>query len=187
MTQPNDSGSSDASTALRALLQGSANPQHPEPTPTAPPAATSDDDAGSGEKDWKAEAEKFKALSRKNEADKKANADKARLWDEFQQQQKTETERLSEAKAAAERDAAEARVELVRVTVANEKGVPAQLLTGSTKEELEASADALLAFKGATQPALDLGQGNQGPATPPDLSANAWIRQAARGGRRYTP
>ena len=49
----------------------------------------------------------------------------------------------------------------LRAEVAAAKGVPANLISGSTKAELEASADALITFKGAA--ALP---GNQRPAGP---------------------
>ncbi|UJQ87144.1 scaffolding protein [Arthrobacter phage BaileyBlu] len=56
--------------------------------------------------------------------------------------------------AKAEKDTADAEVarlnaEVLKLSIASEKGVPAKLLTGSTKEELEASAKELLEFKGA--------------------------------------
>lgn len=42
------------------------------------------------------------------------------------------------------------RVSQLRATVAADKGVPAQLLVGSTKDELESFADALVEFRGQT-------------------------------------
>ena len=46
------------------------------------------------------------------------------------------------------RKAAELESRALRSEVAADKGVPSSLLTGSTREELEASADALIEFRG---------------------------------------
>jgi hypothetical protein len=66
---------------------------------------------------------------------------------------KTEAEKTSERLAAAEKRAAELEVKALRSEVAAAKGVPVALLTGSTQEELEAAADALIAFRGEQKPA----------------------------------
>ncbi|KTS90702.1 hypothetical protein NS183_07790 [Microbacterium testaceum] len=77
--------------------------------------------------------------------DLKARADK---FDEYQESQKTEAERAQERLQAAEARAAELELRSIRAEVAAEKGVPVALLTGSTKDEITASADALIAFRG---------------------------------------
>jgi hypothetical protein len=61
---------------------------------------------------------------------------------------KTEAEKTAERLAAAEKRAAELESKALRAEVAAAKGVPVNLLTGSTQEELEAAADALIAFRG---------------------------------------
>ncbi len=111
--------------------------------------------------DWKAEAEKWKSLSRKHEDQSKANADKAKQFDEITEAQKSELEKANDRAAQAEARAAEIEQRAVRVEVAAAKGVPAELLTGSTREELEACADKLLAFRG-TQAPPDFGAGDRG-------------------------
>lgn len=98
------------------------------------------------EVDPKAEAEKWKALARKHEATAKANADKAKRFEEFEESQKTEMQKATERAEAAERKAAEVEARANRAEVAAAKGVPADLLSGTTVEELEASADKLLEF-----------------------------------------
>jgi len=60
----------------------------------------------------------------------------------------TEAERSAERLAAAEKRSSELEAAALRAEVAGAKGVPAALLAGSTQEELEASADALIAYKG---------------------------------------
>lgn len=96
------------------------------------------------------EVEKWKALARKNEARAKENADKAKRLDDLEEAQKSETEKLvARAEAAeaklAEREKAEAARALAD-EVAQAKGVSASVLRGSSKEELEAHADSILAL-----------------------------------------
>lgn len=134
-------------------------PDTTEGTPTEQPDIPPADTAG--EKDWRAEAEKWKAFSRKHEDAAKANADKAKRLDELEESQKTELQKAADRAAAAEAKAAEIEARATRAEVAAEKGVPANLLTGSTQEELEASADALIAFRGQ-QPKPDFGGGDRG-------------------------
>lgn len=129
-------------------------------TPTDAPTDTGKTPPAT-EKDWKAEADKWKALARKHEDKSKENADKAKQFDDITEAQKTELEKANERAATAEARAAEVEARAVRAEVAAAKGVPASLLTGSTQEELEASADALLAFRGNTTPP-DFGAGDRG-------------------------
>lgn len=75
----------------------------------------------------------------------KARADKLA---EIEEANKTEAERTAERLAAAEKRNAELVTKATRAEVAAAKGVPIDLLSGSTKEELEAAADALIAFRG---------------------------------------
>ena len=75
----------------------------------------------------------------------KAKADKLAGIEEAQ---KTEAEKTAERLAAAEQRAAELEAKALRAEVAAAKGVPVALLAGTTPEELEASADALIAFRG---------------------------------------
>lgn len=60
--------------------------------------------------------------------------------------EKSELQREKEAREAAEKRAEKAERNALRSEVARTKGVPASSLTGTTKEELEASADELLAW-----------------------------------------
>jgi hypothetical protein len=95
------------------------------------------------ETDWKSEARKWESRAKKAAAD---TADAAK-WREYEQAQKPEQERQAEKLAQAEADAAAAKATLLKYEVASTKGIPSeamQLLTGSTKEELEAAADTLL-------------------------------------------
>lgn len=131
--------------------------ENPAPKPEAPKTEQPD----TGGKDYEAEASKWKALARKHEEQSKANADKARRFDELEESQKTELEKAADRAAKAEAKAAELQAAVLRSEVAEVKKVPAALLKGSTREELEAHADELLAFKGQVPPP-DFGGGDRG-------------------------
>lgn len=104
------------------------------------------------ETDWEAEARKWKELSRKNESRMKENAEKARLYDEAQEQGKSELQNAQEAAAKAEARAAAMEAEVMRAKVAASTGVDADLLSGSSEEELRASAERIIAWRGAQVP-----------------------------------
>lgn len=110
------------------------------------------------------EVEKWKALARKHEARAKENAKAAERLAEMEDASKSEGERLAERIAAAEKRASDAESKALRYEVAAAKGVPAKLLkflSGATEEDLNASADELLA---AVTP--DTGASNETPAPP---------------------
>jgi len=98
---------------------------------------------------------KWKALARKHEAQAKANADAAKRLAEIEDASKSEQQRLEERATAAEKRLEETEARLLRAEVASDKGLPAALaarLTGTTKEELEADAEQLLALVGKPAP-----------------------------------
>lgn len=133
--------------------------------------------------DYKAEAEKWKALSRKheNEAKKGLKASETLA--------KLEADKLSaEEKLTKERDELAARLATfessrLRSEVAAAKKLPSYLanrLQGSTKEEIEADAEALL--KDMAPAPADLKNGNRGPANKGgDGSMNNFIQGLRRG------
>jgi hypothetical protein len=101
------------------------------------PSPHGEEDAGT---DWQ-------AMARKWEARAKADKDDAFKWREYLQSQKTveeqRLEELKETQAELERE----RSARLRYEVAAEKAIPAdalKLLEGSTREEIEEKADALL-------------------------------------------
>ena len=107
------------------------------------------------------ELAKWKEMSRKNETAAKANAEKAKAFDAAEEANKTETQKLTDRLTAAEARASEVESRALRAEVAAAKGIPAALLVGKTQEELEASADALLTFRGE-KPKPDFGGGDRG-------------------------
>jgi murein DD-endopeptidase MepM/ murein hydrolase activator NlpD len=105
------------------------------------------------ERDWKAEADRWKSLSRKNENAAKQNAAKLKQYEDAN---KTESQRLQEERdshrtraeraeaALRRRDIAEARAP-EHATAAQIKAV-AKRLAGESDDDLEADADELFAF-----------------------------------------
>lgn len=121
-------------------------PAEPIEAPTEPEGATPDEPLG--EPGLAALKSERAARAAAEQATKEALA-KVKA---FEDAQKTDAEKQAERLAEFERENAELKSAKTRAEVAAAKGVPASLLSGSTQDELEASADALLAFKGATQP-----------------------------------
>lgn len=141
----------------------------PDPTPTDPP----DDGLSDAGRDA---IRKERRAAR--DADKRARDLEARLK-EFEDRDKTEQQKAVDRAEAAERSAAEANAKLLRLEVAAAKKVPAELvefLSGDTKEEIEAKADALLAHLKPAD-ATDFDNGVRTTATSGDM--NAAIRAAA--------
>lgn len=154
-----------------------------EPTPApageAPAAAPEQPATGEPAKDWQAEAEKWKKLSRENESRAKQNATAATRLAEIEEAQKSAEQKAEERTRAAESNAASAVAEAARLRVALEKGLPADLvnrLVGSTPEELAEDADRLMALLKPAAPSFDAGARTTAVA-PADM--NALIRQKA--------
>ena len=73
---------------------------------------------------------------------------------EFEDRDKSESQKQQEALEQAQRELAELTVAKTRAEVANTKGVPAEILAGpasNSDEDLTKFADALIAFKGEAQ------------------------------------
>ena len=130
----------------------------PEPTPTpaqqgqqpppvyVAPASQADLDRIIGER-LARERDRYKDY---DEAKKKAAE-----WDQAEERNRSELEKAQKRADEAEKRAADNELRATRAEVAAVKGVPATLLAGSNRAELEASADALIEFRGqqATPPA----------------------------------
>jgi hypothetical protein len=115
---------------------------------------------------WKAEAEKWQHFSRKNESAAKANADAAKKLAQIEQDKLSEIEKAQQRAQAAEERANRLELDRLKDQVAKAKKLPAwaaSRLQGSTKEELEADAEAVAKEMNLGTPAPDLRQGRQGP------------------------
>lgn len=115
-------------------------PQGTPETPAVPVEAPAQDST-----DWKAEARKWETRA-------KENAAKARRADELEQAQMTEIQKAQARADAAEAALAAKEHEATRLRIAAAHGVPANLLSGSTEDEIEASAQALIEFRGEQTP-----------------------------------
>lgn len=93
----------------------------------------------------------LKSERERADAAEKAARDALAKVQEYEDRDKSEAQKQQEALERAQRELAELTVAKTRAEVAAARGVPADLLNGSTQEELEASADALIAFKGEQQ------------------------------------
>lgn len=90
--------------------------------------------------DWKSEARKWESRA-------KSNVEAADRWREYESSLKSEDEKRAERLLQVEAELTAERAERTRLEVASEKGIMAEavkLLTGTTREEIESQADALL-------------------------------------------
>lgn len=136
-------------------------PVMPEPVEAPADGAKPDEPLGApGLSALKSERERADAAE-KREKDALAKVQ------EYEDRDKSEAQKQQEALAKAQKELADVTAAKTRAEVAAAKGVPAALLTGSTQEELEASADALIAFRGEVEkpspfPKADPSQGAKG-------------------------
>jgi hypothetical protein len=140
----------------------------PDTPETVENVETTPDEIQETTPDLTSEIEKWKALARKNEQRAKENATAAQKLAEIENANKTELEKLTERAAAAEARAAQIELAATRNEIALEKGLTpsqAKRLVGSTRDELAADADELLAdlkvSKPSAAPSSDA-QGKQG-------------------------
>ena len=149
-------------------VMGAADP------PADPPKPPQDEQLGDGGKKALAEERKARQTAERELARyRKAEQDKADA-------EKTELQKASETAAAAETRATEAEARALRLEVAAAKGLPlamAKRLQGTTRDELEADADELL----AAVPPKTAGDPPARPGPKPDPS------QGARGEPKTRP
>lgn len=127
------------------------------------------------EVDWKAKAREWERRA-------KENTKAAERLAQLEEAQKSEAQKLQEARDAAERRATEAEKANLRYRVGLQKGLSAtftEVLMGDTEEEMAAHADRLLAE--IPKPTSGPPPFNGGPRTPATQGGdmNALIRRAA--------
>lgn len=155
-------------------------------TPSSEPEKGPENTAAETEQeeiDYKAEAEKWKTLSRKNEQTAKANAEAAQLWRNHLDSQKTEDEKRVEAEKQRTSEMEALRAENAQLKAATKFGLTAgdlQLLEGVPADVFEERAAALAERLKATRapsPAAGIGA-----ETPPQggSSTGDWLRDAIR-------
>lgn len=156
-----------------------------ETTTTA--TATDDGSAGDSEADLPEGVRQVLAKERASarSATKAMRALESRVR-EYEDAQKTEAQKTADRLAEAERRAAEAEQRLMRFDVAAEKGLDAKfadLLSGASREDMEANADRLLELAKAAAPAAtargaDFDGGAREDA--PTVDINDFIRAGRR-------
>lgn len=164
---------------MAKLIRMEKNRMSDETTPeTAVVEATQEDQAaphGETGTDWKAEARKWEARA-------KADYDAANKWREFELSQKSDFEKMADELSKYKAEAAAAELKAVRYEVATANGIPAEameLLTGDTRETIQASAEklaALIAAQSKTNPLrpdVNQGQPATGGSSPKDQFAAA--------------
>lgn len=100
----------------------------------------------------RAELEKWKAMSRKNEARAKENAEKAGLYDEASEKNKSELQKAIERAEKAEARAAQAEKTNAKTRVAAQKGIDPDLLPDGDEDALTQAAERLIAWRDAAKP-----------------------------------
>lgn len=116
---------------------------------------------GTEDTDWKAEARKWERRAKENAKFREA----ADRWAEYEKSQKPEQERMVDELDTLRKEAATAKLALLRYEVAKEKQVPLEavrLLSGESKEELEEAADSLLALIESQNPKSPKPDASQG-------------------------
>lgn len=120
-------------------------------TTTDRPEGAAGSDAGELER-LRAELEKWKAMSRKNEARAKENAEKAGLYDEASEKNKSDLQKAIERAEKAEARAAQAEKANVKSRVAAQKGIAPDLLPDGDEDTITQIADRLIAWRDAAKP-----------------------------------
>lgn len=156
-------------------------------------AKSEDPNAGQGEKPTETAPEKkvpdeayVKALRKEAADNRKALEAATTRLREIEDRDKSESEKLTQRAAESDRRAVEAEAKLLRVEIAAERKMPARavaLLHGTTREEIEASADELAALLKETEkatPGFDGGARREQPpeSKKPELAHNDWLLQA---------
>lgn len=133
------------------------------------------------ETDWKAEAEKWKSLSRKHEARAKENFEKASEYDKYLESQKSEQEKQAEAYAKLQAERDEAMTSAALAQAALKYGLSAEdmeLISGGSADDIESRAERL-ANRLASQkqkPEPDKGLGREQASQ----SSGDWLRDQFR-------
>lgn len=132
---------------------------------------------GEGPTDWKAEARKWEDRSKAN------HAELLQLKQALQAQgdAKTDLEKALDRLNALEQSVAEKDIQLMKQAVASAKGVPVDLLVGSTEDELSAHADKILEFRGQAPAGPVIPKGGFHPAPPKPNDEQEFVKSLFRG------
>lgn len=188
-------GSTDPGTGSGGGAQGQQQGQQPDPGHGSG-AGSGGDDGNSELAAARAEAAKWKELSRKHEGTAKSNADAAKKLAEIEQGQLTESQKLQKQLEDASKAATAAELRAVRAELAVEFELPAKWagrISGATAEEMRAAAEDLKKdldeLRGDQQQqsqngrrtAADLRQGARQTTSTPETPDDALRRMAGYG------
>jgi hypothetical protein len=152
----------------------------PNPTPTpAPTPAPADSGKTFTQEDLDRIVGERVQRERSKYGDYDALKQKATRLDELEAASKSDVERVTGERDQFKTQAEQTAAEALRLRVALEKKLPAELidrLQGSTKEDLEKDADQLLSL---VKPGTSFDGGPRGDETPPPADMDAAIRAAA--------
>lgn len=166
-------------------------PANAQPTGTDDPQQPTDPQQpanGAAEPDYRAEAEKWKALARKHETSAKQNAAAAKELDTIRDAQKTSEQRLNDQLAAVQVELAQHRTRDVRTSAVLQAGLPADMAEYLTEVEPDAALEQAKrlaerlkpgGIAPAPAPAPDARQGAVGGPARQGDDPNAWIRRLA--------
>jgi hypothetical protein len=147
-----------------------ADPAKTDPPETDPAKADPVDESSMTPEQLRAELAKTRREAAGYRTKVRELEPKAKKLDELTEAEKSEVQKALDRAAAAEKRATDLEAAQLRTTVATAKKLPASLaarLQGTTKEELEADADALLAdLKGTGAEKPPAGDGDGGTRTP---------------------
>lgn len=146
--------------------QASANIPAETANTTSTNVEQSSEDTQAQQSDLESQLRHWKAMSRKNEDRAKANAEKARKFDELEEQSKSELQKALEKATLAEQRAERAEAQALRSRIGAKHGIDPDLLLGTTEEEINDYAQRLLAWRG------DKPESNDPPATSSNLSGD---------------
>ncbi|MFE7717493.1 hypothetical protein ACFU44_00400 [Nocardia rhizosphaerihabitans] len=118
-------------------------------------------------------------------ADYDALKTKADAFDAAEVEKLSEIQKAEKAAQDALERATKAESENLRLLVAGEKGVPASLISGTTKEELEKSADDLISWRGVQEEAPKSVTRNPQQGQPPSGKVSARALGEAEAAKRF--
>lgn len=127
--------------------------------------------------DWKAEARKWEERSKTNHSE----LQKLQQTLQAQGDARTDLEKALDRLNALEQAVAEKDAQLMKQAVSSVKGVPAELLVGSTEAELSAHADKILEFRGSTPTGPVIPKGGFHPVPPKPNDEQEFVKTLFRG------
>jgi len=157
------------------------------PAPAAPPEGVEQAPPESEPQTFDADyVKKLRAEAAKYRNEAKANAEAAKRLAELEESQKSEAQKLADAKAAAEREAEQARAEALRWRVAAKHGISDEdaelFLTGTDEETLTKQATRLAEHTAdAAKPRPPKPRGNEGRDEPGSTSTADQFASAVGG------